>query len=131
MNQPHKRQTIISHNVQNISDLLNSLDYEIEESHKELNTVKQRYSNSLNEINRISDLFTEAQDHCGRLIAENLQLKEELKNTKPSSLTTEQLNKLVNDKIIDIMNNPLNYLMELPMVQRNDFVAKLIKTVIG
>ena len=131
MNQPHKRQTIISHNVQNISDLLNSLDYEIEESHKELNTVKQRYSNSLNEINRISDLFTEAQTHCGRLIAENLQLKEELKNTKPSSLTTEQLNKLVNDNIIDIMNNPLNYLMELPMVQRNDFVAKLIKTVIG
>ncbi len=131
MNQSHKRQTIISHNVQNISDLLNSLDYEIEESHKELNTVKQRYSNSLNEINRINDLFTEAQTHCGRLIAENLQLKEELKNTKPSSPTTEQLNKLVNDKIIDIMNNPLNYLMELPLVQRNDFVAKLIKTVIG
>lgn len=113
MNQPHKRQTIISHNVQNISDLLNSLDYEIEESHKELCDLKQRFNNALVEIDRLT--------------TENLQLR----NTKPSSLTTEQLNKLVNDKIIDIMNNPLNYLMELPMVQRNDFVAKLIKTVIG
>lgn len=118
MNQPQtKRQTIISHNVQNISDLLNSLDYEIEESHKELCDSKQRLNNSLVEIDRLT--------------TENLQLKEKLRNTKPSNLTTEQLNKLVNDKIIDIMNNPLNYLMELPMVQRNDFVAKLIKTVIG
>ena len=108
-----KRQTIISHNVQNINDLLNSLDYEIEESQKELCDSKQRLNNALVEIDRLT--------------TENLQLR----NTTPSSLTTEQLNKLVNDKIIDIMNNPLNYLMELPMVQRNDFVAKLIKTVIG
>jgi hypothetical protein len=59
------------------------------------------------------------------LINEN----EKLKNSK--SLSEEDINNLVNDKIATIFRNPLTYLMGLPVNERNELIGRIYTAIIG
>jgi len=103
---------------------------ELAQNSADLNYLKSEVLrlNSLSESQK--RLYEESKKYSAEILAENIKLKEELKNSKPS-ISKEELNKLVNDRIVAIFNNPLTYMMELPVKERNEFIGRIYKLILG
>jgi hypothetical protein len=98
-------------------------------AHSELTAqVKQyvdAYSGVQSNFNELTRLFKKSQLENKELLTEN----EKLKTSK--SLSEEEINKLVNDKITSIFSNPLTYLMSLPITERNELIGRIYTAIIG
>jgi hypothetical protein len=98
-------------------------------STNELNALvkkyKDDYSSVQSDFDELSELFKKSQVINNTLTDEN----EKLKTSK--SLSEEEINKLVNDKIASIFANPLTYLMSLPITERNELIGRIYTAIIG